>query len=117
MKATPCARPPLSPFRWAESYKPGSSFAMAFQRNAKSAQAATDQAQSKRAQGIDPGFIGGLNTPMHHVRPSQDVVDKAARKARAKKREAEILKPAKSGITISKRGDGERRKKLRMASI
>ena len=112
-----CTCPPLSPFRWAESYKPGSSFAMAFQRNAANAKASTESVETQRAQGIDPGHISGLNTPMHNVRPSQEVVDKAARKALAKKRAADILKPAKSGITITKRGDFERSKKLRMASI
>lgn len=117
MKPTPCTCPLLSPFRWAESYKPGSSFAMAFQRNAVNAKSSTNAVETQRADGIDPGFISGMNTPMHRVRPSQAAVDKVARKALAKKREADILKPAKSGITISKRGDGERRKKLRMASI
>jgi len=105
-----CTCPANSPFLWSTRYKPGSSFAMAFQRNAKSAMASTNAVETQRADGIDPGFISGLNTPMHHVRPS----DKAAR---AKKRVADILKPAKSGITITKRGDGERSKKLRMASI
>ena len=109
-KAAPCTCPPLSPFRWAESYKPGSSFAADWQKNATSAKASTELVERKRADGTDPGFISGMNTPMHHLRPA----DKADR---AKKRVADILKPAKSGITITKRGDFERGKKLRMASI
>ena len=112
-----CTCTPLSPFRWAESYKPGSSFAADWQKNATNAKASTQVVEDKRAQGIDPGHISGLNTPAHQLRPSQAAVDKAARKALAKKRAADILKPAKSGITISKRGDFERSKKLRMASI
>ena len=116
-KPTPCTCPPISPFRWAESYTPGSSFAMAFQRNAVASQASSATVDDKRAQGIDPGHISGLNTPAHQLRPSQAAVEKAARKALAKRRAADILKPAKSGITITKRGDFERSKKLRMASI
>lgn len=108
--ASACRCSANSPFRWAESYKPGSSFAMAFQRNAVNAKSSTESVETQRAEGIDPGYISGMNTPMHRVRPA----DKADR---AKKRVADILKPAKSGITISKRGDFERSKKLRMASI
>jgi len=115
--ASACRCSANSPFRWAESYKPGSSFAADWQKNATSAKASTDLVERKRADGIDPGHISGLNTPAHQLRPSQTVVDKAARKALAKKRAADILKPAKSGITITKRGDFERSKKLRMASI
>lgn len=72
-----------SPFRWAESYTPGSSLAMSLQRNAVSAKAASDQAQSKRAE---PGNTGA-NTPMHHVRP-------ADKKAWAKQQVSKLLKPA-----------------------
>jgi len=82
-----CTCTPLSPFRWAESYKPGSSFAADWQKNATNAKASTQVVEDKRAQGIDPGFIGGLNTPMHRVRPS----DKAAW---AKQQVAGLLKPA-----------------------
>ena len=84
-KAAPCACSPLSPFRWAESYTPGSSFAADWPKNAASSQASTKAVERQRADGIDPGYISGLNTPMHHVRPS----DKTAR---AKKR-ADSFKP------------------------
>jgi hypothetical protein len=82
-----CTCTPLSPFRWAESYKPGSSFAADWQKNATKAKASTQVVEDKRAQGIDPGFIGGLNTPMHRVRPS----DKAAW---AGQQVSKLLKPA-----------------------
>ena len=86
MKATPCTCPPLSPFRWAESYKPGSSFAADWQKNATSAKASTELVERKRADGTDPGFISGMNTPMHRVRPSD-------KKAWAEQQVSKLLKP------------------------
>jgi hypothetical protein len=85
--ASACRCSANSPFRWAESYTPGSSFAADWQKNATSAKASTQAVEDKRAQGIDPGFIGGLNTPMHHVRPSD-------KKAWAGQQVAKLLKPA-----------------------
>lgn len=76
-----------SPFRWAESYKPGSSFAADWQKNATSAKASTELVERKRADGTDPGFIGGMNTPMHRVRP-------ADKKAWAEQQVSKLLKPA-----------------------
>ena len=83
--AASCACPPLSPFRWADRYTPGSSFAADWPKNAASSQASTKAVERQRAEGIDPGFISGMNTPMHHVRPSDKTV-------RTKKR-ADSLKP------------------------
>ncbi len=82
-----CTCPANSPFRWRERYVPGSSFAADWQKNATNAKASTQVVEDKRAQGIDPGFIGGLNTPMHRVRPS----DKAAW---AGQQVSKLLKPA-----------------------
>ena len=85
--AAACACPPLSPFRWAERYVPGSSFAADWQKNAMSAKASTELVERKRADGTDPGFIGGMNTPMHRVRP-------ADKKAWAEQQVSKLLKPA-----------------------
>jgi hypothetical protein len=89
--AASCACSPISPFRWAESYTPGSSFAADWQKNATNAKASTQVVEDKRAQGIDPGFIGGLNTPMHRVRPSD-------KKAWAEQQVSKLLKPATSTV-------------------
>lgn len=85
--ASACRCSANSPFRWAESYKPGSSFAADWQKNATSAKASTDLVERKRADGIDPGHISGMNTPMHRVRP-------ADKKAWAKQQVSKLLKPA-----------------------
>ena len=116
--AASCACPPLSPFRWAERYVPGSSFAADWQKNAKSAQASTDYVDSQRAAGHDVGHIHGLTdkVPPHRHRPAQFVVKQTKGKT-AKERAADVLKPAGNGITIAPRGDHERARKKRMASI
>ena len=76
-----------SPFLWSTRYVPGSSFAADWPKNAASAQASTKAVERQRAEGIDPGFIGGLNTPMHRVRPSD-------KKAWAEQQVSKLLKPA-----------------------
>lgn len=111
-----CACSPLSPFRWRERYVPGTSFAAEWQRNAKSAQASTDYVDSQRSAGVDVGHIHGLTdkVPPHRHRPGQFVV---AKSMGAKERAAEVPKPARNAITIAPRGDHERARKKRMASI
>ena len=100
-KPTPCACSPISPFRWAESYTPGSSFAADWPKNAASAQASTKAVERQRAEGIDPGFIGGLNTPMHRVRPSD-------KKAWAEQQVSKLLKPATFAVYSKARPSSKR---------
>lgn len=85
--ASACRCSANSPFRWAESYKPGSSFAMAFQRKVVNAKSSTNAVETQRAEGVDPGFISGMNTPMHRLRP-------ADKKAWAEQQVSKLLKPA-----------------------
>ena len=111
-----CTCPANSPFRWRERYVPGTSFAAEWQRNAKSAQASTDYVDSQRSAGHDVGHIHGLTdkVPPERHRPGQFVVAKGKG---AKERAADVLKPARNAITIAPRGDHERARKKRMASI
>ena len=106
-----------SPFLWSTRYVPGSSFAADWSENAASAKASTDYVDSQRAAGHDVGHIHGLTdkVPAHRHHPAQFVAERVS----AKEREAEVLKPAKSGITIKKRDDGDRDRlrKLRLKPI
>jgi hypothetical protein len=111
-----CTCPANSPFLWSTRYVPGSSFAADWSKNAASAKASTDYVDSQRAAGHDVGHIHGLTdkVPPHRHRPGQFVVNKGKG---AKERAAEVLKPARNAITIAPRGDHERARKKRMASI